>query len=149
MLLDIPVPYKYIEDIATADAAFEAWGETAEEMFTAAAEALMNVMVSDLETIRDVVRIPIQLQSDDMEMLLYELLQELIFYKDARLLLLRVERLRVDRSPGAQQLHGELYGEELDPLRHDLVVDVKAVTFHRFRVEETEKGWEAFVIVDI
>jgi len=28
-------------------------------------------------------------------------------------------------------------------------VDVKAVTLHRFRVEQTEQGWEALVILEI
>jgi SHS2 domain-containing protein len=44
---------------------------------------------------------------------------------------------------------GVLAGEELDMNRHDLVVDVKAVTLHQFRVEKTDRGWEAFVILDI
>jgi len=29
------------------------------------------------------------------------------------------------------------------------VVDVKAVTLHRFSVESADDGWEAFVILDI
>ncbi len=143
------MPYKYLEDIATADAAFEAWGESAEEMFVAAAEALMNVMVADLETIHETVKLPIRLQSEDMEMLLYELLQELIFYKDARQLLLRVRHLRMETEGDLARLEGELYGEKLNPQKHDLVVDVKAVTFYRYRVEQTEKGWEATVVADV
>ncbi len=143
------MPYKYLEDIATADAAFEAWGESAEEMFVAAAEALMNVMVADLETIHETVKLPIRLQSEDMEMLLYELLQELIFYKDARQLLLRVRHLRMETEEHMARLEGELYGEKLNPGKHDLVVDVKAVTFYRYRVEQTEKGWEATVVADV
>ncbi len=143
------MPYKYLEEIAMADAAFEAWGATAEEMFVAAAEALMNVMVADLETIHQTAKLPIRLQSEDMEMLLYEFLQELIFYKDARQLLLRVHHLQVETQKGIARLEGELYGETLNPQKHDLVVDVKAVTFHRYRVEQTEKGWEATVVADV
>ena len=33
------MPYRYRDDIATADAAFEAWGDTEEEMIIAAADA--------------------------------------------------------------------------------------------------------------
>ncbi len=40
-------------------------------------------------------------------------------------------------------------GEKIDSGKHDLVVDVKAVTLHRFRVEKTQRGWEAVVILDI
>ena len=46
-------------------------------------------------------------------------------------------------------LHATAIGEQLDPQRHQMRVDVKAVTLHRFRVEQTEQGWEAFVILDI
>lgn len=143
------MPYRYLEDIATADAAFEAWGKTPEELFTDAADALMNVMVADLRTIDEVERMVLRLQSDDMEMLLYDLLQELIFYKDAEQLLLRVKTLRITRESDHVALQAETAGEKIDPGKHDLVVDVKAVTFHRYRVEHTSKGWEATVVVDI
>ena len=53
------MPYRYLEDIATADVAFEAWGDTLEEMFVAAADATMNVMVSDLDTIAPVEKRPL------------------------------------------------------------------------------------------
>ncbi|MDD5233464.1 MAG: archease [Syntrophales bacterium] len=33
--------------------------------------------------------------------------------------------------------------------RHHPLVDVKAVTFHRFSLKETGEGWRAFVILDI
>ncbi len=41
------MPYQFVDEIATADIAFEAWGEDLEEMLAAAADATMNVMVSD------------------------------------------------------------------------------------------------------
>ena len=40
-------------------------------------------------------------------------------------------------------------GEVMDPERHDLVVDVKAVTLHEFRVARDKREWNAFVILDI
>ena len=45
------MPYRYLEDIATADVAFEARGKDLAELFMAAAEATMNVMVADLDSI--------------------------------------------------------------------------------------------------
>ncbi len=84
------MPYRYREDIATADIAFEAWGKTLEEMFIAAADATMNVMVGDLDSIADRERRMIEVRSDEIDMLLFELLQELIFFKDADMLLLRM-----------------------------------------------------------
>jgi len=143
------MPFKYLEDIATADVAFEAWGRTLPEMFVAAADATMNAMVVDLETIEPKEVREVQLESESLDMLLFQLLQELIFYKDAERLLLRVACVEVHGGEGTCTLEAEMRGEEIDPGRHDLIVDVKAVTLHRYRVEETSGGWESTVILDI
>ena len=143
------MPYRYIPDIAIADVAFEAWAETLEELFLAAADATMNVMVGDLATIADSETRVLELSDEHVDMLLFQLLQELIFFKDADRLLLRVKIIEIRKLQGLYVLKAEARGEELDPDRHDLVVDVKAVTLHRFRVEATEEGWEAAVILDI
>jgi SHS2 domain-containing protein len=143
------MPYEYLEDIAVADAAFKAWGQTLEEMFCAAAEAVMNVMVADLETIDGQQQLTLQVESDAIDMLLFELLQELIFYKDAEQLVLRVQELEIRRRNGLYTLRALAYGEQIDPGKHDLVVDVKAVTLHRFSVEQTSLGWETTVILDV
>ncbi len=143
------MPYKFLEDVAIADVAFEAWGDTVEEMFTAAAEATMNVMVADLDAIEPRVARKVELESETLEMLLFSLLQELIFYKDAEMLLLRVEDVAIEHRDNLYSMKANAYGEDIDPGKHDLIVDVKAVTLHKFRVEQTDRGWETFVILDI
>lgn len=143
------VPYRYLPDIATADVAFEATGASVEEMFAAAADATMNVMVEDLSTIVPGERRAIDVSSESLDMLLFEFLQELIFYKDAEQLLLRAPRVSVESDGGTYRLSAEAEGERIDTARHPFNVDVKAVTLHRFRVEETPDGWRATVILDI
>ncbi len=143
------MPYRYLPDIATADVAFEATAETLEELFQSAADATMNVMVGDLASIaRPELRI-IRVRDSELDMLLFQLLQELIFFKDAEKLLLRVGDVEIRRCDEEYELIAEARGEEIDPARHDLVVDVKAVTLHRFRVEHKGNGWIALVILDI
>jgi SHS2 domain-containing protein len=73
----------------------------------------------------------------------------LIYYKDAEQLLLRVRRVRFAQSCDSCVLEADTEGERLDPERHPQRVDVKAVTLHQFRLERTETGWSAFVILDI
>lgn len=143
------MPYVFRDDLATADVAFEAWGETREEMFISACEATMNVMVSDLDSIEDVERRVLRVKNDALDMLLFDLLQEIIFYKDAEQLLLRVSHVDLAGDNGGISLAARAFGETLDPGKHDLVVDVKAVTLHRYKVEETARGWEATVILDV
>lgn len=143
------MPYRYLEEIATADVAFEAWGATREEMFAAAADALTNVMVADLSTIVPVHEVDIHLEHTELDLLLFAFLQELIYYKDARRLLLRAPSPAIGMEGSTLTLHAVARGEEIDPERHPMVVDVKAVTLHRFQVEEREGVWRATVILDI
>ena len=142
------MPYRYLTDIAIADAAFEAWGDTVEELFVAASDATTNVMVEDLGTIHDLERRSIEVEENAVDMLLFQLLQELVFYKDAEQLLLRVSSVQINRNNGSYHLHAQTYGEAINPEKHELLVDVKAVTLHRFQVEQTSHGWKAIVILD-
>lgn len=143
------MPYRYLEHIATADAAFEVWGATPEELFRTAADATLNVMVADLETVRRERVVSIELENVAMDLLLFDFLNELVFYKDARRLLLRVDSLTITLRSEGFALHAIAVGEEIDFSRHDLSADVKAVTMHRFKVEETAEGWQASVVLDI
>jgi SHS2 domain-containing protein len=143
------MPFEFLDEIATADVAFEAWGETLEEMFISAADATMNVMVADLEKIERRERRDIEVSSDAVDMLLFNLLQEIIFFKDAEQLLLRIEDAKIQHRDDIHSIKATGWGEQIDPERHELIVDVKAVTLHRFKVEHTPRGWETFVILDI
>jgi len=143
------MPYEFLEDVAIADIAFRAWGKDLAEAFLAAADATMNVMVEELDSIQPVETRELEAENEALDMLLFDLLQELIYYKDAERLLLRVRELRIEEKEGRHFLFAAARGERLDPQRHSLRVDVKAVTLHRFRVEKTASGWEALVILDI
>ena len=143
------MPYKYLEDVGTADIAFEAIGRSIPELFTAAADATMNVMIENLEAIEPRQTRRIELKNDKIDMLLFEFLQELIYFKDTDRLLLRVRDVQIDEKDSAYFLRTAATGEKLDPARHEQRADVKAVTLHRFRVEKIDNEWKASVILDI
>lgn len=143
------MPYRFLEEIAIADVAFEARGKTREEMFKASADALMNVMVAELETIRPIEEVDFRLENRALDMLLFDFLGEFIYYKDARLILLRPHSLTITPVSGRYTLNAVTRGERLNTSRHPLIVDVKAVTLHRFLVEETKDGWRSVVVLDI
>jgi SHS2 domain-containing protein len=141
--------YHFLEDFATADIAFQARGSTLEEMFQSAAEATLNVMIEDLDTIQPVEQREVSLQNDALDMLLFEFLQEIIYYKDAYQLLLKVRTLSVHEDENGSRLKVLFEGEFLDPHRHAQRVDVKAVTLHHFQLERQGDGWFSQVILDI
>jgi SHS2 domain-containing protein len=143
------MPFHYLEDIGTADIAFEATGRDLPELFTSAANATMNVMIENLDTIEPRETRRIELKNDEIDMLLFDFLQELIYFKDAERLLLRVREMRMEEKGGVYSLKATIAGEPLDTGRHQQRADVKAVTLHDFRVEKTEGGWKARVLLDI
>jgi SHS2 domain-containing protein len=143
------VPYRYLEDLAPADAAFKAWGETLEEMLLSASDATLNIMAGDLQAIRPRNYRQFRLEEAEIDMLLFQLLQELIYYKDAEQLLLRVRSVQMQRSDSCWRALVEAAGETIDPERHDLIVDIKAVTLYRLQVRQIPNGWEATVVVDV
>jgi SHS2 domain-containing protein len=142
------VPYEYIDDIAISDVAFHAWSDSLEGLFADAADAVINTMVEDPGTLRDAVHRPIRLEAESVEMLLFQFLQEFIFYKDAEQELLRPADMKISGKDEEYILNCEVRGEKMDPERHNLLVDVKAVTFHRFSVKAVSRGWEATVVLD-
>ncbi len=141
--------YRYLDDVAISDIAFEAEGRTIEEVFVSAAEALAGAMVEDPASIGDGKSIEIRLEARDLEMLLFDFLSELVYIKDAEGLLLRVEDMSIEQRGNALFLRAEAAGVPVRELQ-DLRADVKAVTMHQFRLKKKENGaWCARVVLDI
>lgn len=143
------MPYRFLEDIAIADVAFEAWGETLEELFSASAVALLRTMVEEPEQVERRQELRIKLEHGELDLLLYAFLEELVFYKDARKLLLYPVRVRVVGQEGDYRLEAVVAGETISPDRHRLLVDVKAVTLHRFALFREGDLWRSSVILDV
>jgi protein archease len=143
------MPYRFLEEIGTADIAFEATGRDLPELFSDAADATMNVMIDNLDAIEPRETRHIELSNDEIDMLLFDFLQELIYLKDAELLLLRIRHMQMDEKDKKYFLKSEAVGEPLDAARHHQRADVKAVTLHDFSVEKKNGGWRARVLLDI
>ncbi|OPY90312.1 MAG: hypothetical protein A4E73_02558 [Syntrophaceae bacterium PtaU1.Bin231] len=143
------MPYEYLEDVAVADIAFRAWGPELDDVFTAAAAATTKVMADDLEAIRPLETREVELRQREPDLLLFDFLQEIVYFKDAERLLLLVDRVRVAAEGAGLLLTATLKGERIDPDRHSLRADVKAVTLHGFSLVRTGPYWEATVVLDI
>jgi SHS2 domain-containing protein len=140
--------YRFVEDVSVADIAFEATGLDLAELLASAGEAVTATMVRDLASVEPREERRWRVEAEDPERLLHRFLQELVYLKDAELLMLARFEVKVQEGPAlAAEAVGR--GEKLDAARHEQVVDVKAVTWHRFRVERTPRGWRAFVVLDI
>ena len=109
----------------------------------------MNVMIDNLDAIEPRETRQIELSGDKIDMLLFDFLQELVYFKDAKRLLLRARETQIDQKDEAYFLKAKVAGEPLDDTRHQQRADVKAVTLHGFSVEKHDDGWKAKVLLDI
>ena len=138
--------YCFDEEIAPSDCAFSAWGENLEQLFEQAALAVTETTV-ELEDVREVERRTFELKQEDLESLLIEWLEELVYVKDVDRMVFRRYEIDIDESQNS--LSARLYGETLDNNRHRINNDIKAVTYHKFSLEKSAGGWKAFVILDL
>jgi SHS2 domain-containing protein len=152
------MPFRYLDDVTAADAAFEAWGESLGQLCAAAWEATVRVMVNlpgdpegwhPQEALVHRVRRGIRLEAAEPDLLLHDLLEELVYLKDTKGLLLLLSSCRVEQREGRWRLDAVAVGEEIDPERHRLGVDVKAITWHRFEVRQADGNWRATVVLDV
>lgn len=143
------MPYRFLDDAPTADTGFAATGATLDECFRTAADATLATMLANPESLRAAERRSATVRHEDLELALVKFLDELVYHKDAESLLLRASNVRVERRGNEWVVTADLEGEAIDPLRHQLAADVKAVTVHRLRVARAAHGWEATVVLDI
>lgn len=155
------MPYRYLPELTSADVAFEATGKTLEEMFEDAGVALLGVMVRDPKKIEPKIKFKIEKEAENEEMLLFSFLDELVFLKDADQMFfskfdIKIEKSEMKNEKEKKKDHSKrlkiiaiAYGEKINPKKHEIVIDAKAVTMHHFKVEKLESGWRCQVIIDV
>jgi SHS2 domain-containing protein len=129
----------------TADLGIRVRAASLNELFADAAGGLFSVMVANLETVRTVEEASFELPGQDVEELLHDWLTELLYTFHARRLVLPDSQVQA----GPIGLRPPARGEPIDPRRHQIDAEVKAVTWHGLKVMRQEGGWMAEVIVDI
>lgn len=133
---------RYEELDHTADVGIRAHGATLDELFAAAAAGMFS-LVADLRKVRAVGEVEVRVKADDLEALMVRWLSELLFLHETQRLLLKEFDVRIDGT----SLDARARGETIDKKRHELKLNIKAVTYHRLRIDP--KAGLAEVIFDI
>lgn len=139
--------YKFLEDEATADVAFEAYGKDLNELFENSCLAVTEIMV-DLNDVNPIIRKELKKDNESIEDLLYDLLSEVVTLKDSESLLFRQFIIRINKEGNKYVMNAAFYGEQISN-EMNLKIDIKAITLHEFNIKKEEKLWKAHVIVDI
>ncbi|SFS50127.1 archease [Halostagnicola kamekurae] len=143
----------------TADVAVAATGPSLESVFGSVADGLAAASCERVpETGGE--RFSLSVTAENLEALLFDYVDELIYLRDVRLELPvdhRVEDIAVARSdePTAdgESIDDAAYSLEATargiPLSAVVAREIKAVTYSEMRLEETDDGWEAYVVFDV
>jgi SHS2 domain-containing protein len=129
----------------TADLGLRIRAADLDTLFVEAGQALFETIAPDLASVRLDKRVDITVAGEERDYLLFDWLKELLYRFDAEHLLLGKFEAHVTEKG----LTGSAWGEPLDRARHILEHEVKAITYHGLRVELSDEGWLAEVIVDI
>ncbi len=133
----------------TGDAYIAAYGRDLAEAFENAALAMFETMTetADVEPkIEDIVEV----EGHDKESLLHNWLEDLLLRFEIRGKLyskFHVEKIEEER--GGYRLRARIYGEEFEPRKHKQKVGIKAITYHRMEIRESQQGATAKFILDI
>lgn len=149
----------------TADIAVAATGPTLEAVFESVADGLAGASCEHVpETGGD--RFSLSVTAENREALLFDYVDELIYLRDVRLEL-PVDN-QVDSLTGGPAVEVGADGESVTdtestdesaysleatargvPLSDVVAREIKAVTYSEMRLEETDDGWEAYVVFDV
>ena len=142
--------YWFREEVALSDVAFEATGDSASELFVAAARAVIETMADPL-TVGSNRTQEVRLSEAELEDLLFEWLQAIVFVKDVEGMVFGDVRATVmhDSEKNLWHLDAALLGERVEASRQDLRTDVKAVTRHLYKVGQQDGTWHAQVVLDV
>jgi SHS2 domain-containing protein len=138
--------YVIVEDLASADFIFDAYGETLSDLFVACAEACFSAM-TDIAGVMPLKQYSIELQEENQEELIHAFISELIYLKDTEKTFFSA--FDIDVSPDGRSLKAVAAGEGIDYDKHQIRTDVKAVTHHDLRIRRTDGGFMTRMILDL
>jgi SHS2 domain-containing protein len=139
--------YEFLPDVALADIAYRVSADTIADLFCGAAEALTRVL-ADASGIEPIRHLKVSIQEESLVEALHEFLSEIVYLKDAQSFVMHEARVTIEETP-LFLVSGNLRGDTIDPSRHTLGQDVKAVTYHMFEAGINDTGYFAQVVLDV
>jgi len=136
-------PFEVIEH--TADIGIVAYGADIKQIFTNAALGLFNLM-ADLDNLKESVKREIDLSAEDVEVLLIEWLNELIYISEVDHILFK--RFEIKELSNAH-LRAICFGEKIKPGQHRLKREIKAATYHMLQLNKQDGNYKVQIIFDI
>lgn len=130
----------------TADIGIIAYGKTLKQAFTNSAYGMFSIVVYDLNQVQTSKTVDIEVYGNDLEEILVAFLSELLYNHTVGNLILKKFSIK---EIGNTFLKAKAYGELYDPNRHEILHEIKTVTYHQLKIEKKEGYFRIQVIFDI
>ncbi len=130
----------------TADVGLRVLAPDLEALFEEAAKALTAALLGADAKLASKQEISVALDADDRVDLMHDWLAELHFYFETKRFVCATADVTLSDQ---KRLTATVFGETLDPARHEIELEIKAVTYHGLKVERRDAGWLCEVILDL
>jgi SHS2 domain-containing protein len=145
----MPHGFHFLDDVATADLAFDASGNSLQELFQGATCAVIEALADPI-TVGSTWRQTIERTDEDPAELLFDWLSDLVYWKDAAGVVFNTAPVALMQRPdGSWNLNGLLCGAPINGSTQSLRADVKAVTKHLYRLGQEGERWAVRVVLDV
>ena len=133
----------------TADLYIAAYGRSLEESFENAACATFEGM-TDLEKVQPLQKDTVEVEGYDEQALLYNWLEALLIKFDITgNLYSRFKISIIEKTTQGFKLKAHIWGEPFNPKKHVSKVGVKAVTYHRMKIDKQPNLVTVKFILDV
>jgi SHS2 domain-containing protein len=129
----------------TADICVRVYGKSFEELLKNAARAMMDI-ITDREKVNPSQEIEFKAQGETQEELLVHWLDEILFIHKVRRMIFRDFEIQTINKT---EIHGKALGESVDMERHEITMDIKAVTHHNLKIEHLDDKLKVDIVFDI
>ena len=137
------MPFKVLDH--TADFMVEVQAADLPALFVDAARSMLSIL-TDPKTVQRRQGLSIEVEADNLEQLLVTWLTELIFRHETELWLFSEFEIQAMTET---RLEARIWGEKLDPKRHPIEREIKAVTYHQLGIEEKDGEYRTRIVFDL
>lgn len=129
----------------TADLGIEVYGEDQKQLFVNAGFSLFD-LITDIHKVEAKTSLLLSVEGMDQEDLMVSWLSELLYFHQVKGYLFRYFAIH-DMSEKA--IKANVKGETFDSQRHELIREIKAVTYHQIKVACENGTWISRIVFDI
>ena len=129
----------------TADICVRVYGKSLDDLLRNAARTMMQ-LITDIEKVNPSQEIEVKAKGETKEELLVHWLDEILFFHQAKKMVFRdFEAHLVSET----EIQGKAFGENIDADRHEIGLDIKAVTYHNLKIESSDDKLKVEIVFDI